>query len=95
MSEVKFQISGSGIKELLQRGLTKRQLEIVEAMTQNSTHKQIAEKLFISDKTVKFHLTLIYMKLKVKNKAELLMLIYQWLERKEEPNKGLPIGSKC
>jgi DNA-binding NarL/FixJ family response regulator len=39
---------------------------------ESSTNKEIADRLFISDSTLKNHLTTIYSKLEVKNRIELL-----------------------
>ena len=50
--------------------LTKRELTILEALQIGRSNKQIAEKLFLAEQTVKFHLTNIYRKLDVSNRTE-------------------------
>ena len=51
--------------------LTKRELQIVRAMAEGITNKQIATSLGISELTVKFHLTRVFDKLGVWNRLEL------------------------
>lgn len=53
--------------------LTSRELEILKEISIGSSIKQIAEKLFISDRTVNTHKTNIYKKMEVKNSVELLV----------------------
>jgi two-component system nitrate/nitrite response regulator NarL len=55
-------------------GLTIRELEIVGAVVAACGNKEIAEKLSISEKTVKRHLTNIFDKLGVSNRLELALL---------------------
>ena len=61
--------------------LTKRERQILDTIITGETNKEIAEKLFISDQTVKWHLHQLYQKLGVKNrtsaiaKAQALSLI--------------------
>jgi DNA-binding NarL/FixJ family response regulator len=57
--------------------LTKREQTILEALQAGRSNRQIAEKLFLAEQTVKFHLTNIYRKLGVKNRTEATRLAYQ------------------
>ena len=50
--------------------LTKREVRILKLVASGNTNKEIASKLFISEKTVKNHLNHIYRKLGVKNRAQ-------------------------
>jgi DNA-binding NarL/FixJ family response regulator len=52
--------------------LTKREQEVMELLTQGMTVKQIAEKVFVADKTVRKHLEHIYEKLHVHSYKELI-----------------------
>lgn len=54
--------------------LTSREREIIKVLVKkdSSTNKEISESLFISDSTLKNHLTTIYSKLGVRNRIELL-----------------------
>lgn len=53
-------------------GLTKRELEILEHVAQGVGNKEVAERLFISVKTVETHKTHILDKLGLKNTSELI-----------------------
>ena len=56
-------------------GLTPRECEIVKLILLGRSNSEIAEKYFISPKTVKTHITNIYQKAGVKNRIELAVLI--------------------
>ena len=57
--------------------LTKRELMILKALQTGRSNKQIAEKLFLAEQTVKFHLTNIYRKLEVSNRTEAVRYAYE------------------
>lgn len=57
--------------------LTRRESEIVELVSQGLQNKKIAERLFISETTVRHHLTSIYDKLSVTNRLELMRHTYR------------------
>jgi DNA-binding NarL/FixJ family response regulator len=50
--------------------LTRRELDVLKLLADGASNKIIAEKLFISIKTVKTHITHIFEKLDVKNRTE-------------------------
>jgi DNA-binding NarL/FixJ family response regulator len=50
-------------------GLTERENTILEAVTRGLSNKSIAEELWVTEQTVKFHLTNIYRKLEVVNRT--------------------------
>lgn len=56
--------------------LTRREAEIVELVSLGLQNKKIAERLFISETTVRHHLTSIYDKLSVTNRLELMRYTY-------------------
>jgi DNA-binding NarL/FixJ family response regulator len=56
--------------------LTRRELEIVELVSQGLQNKKIAERLSITDTTVRHHLTSIFEKLSVTNRLELMRYAY-------------------
>jgi DNA-binding NarL/FixJ family response regulator len=51
-------------------GLTVRQVEILQAVTRGLSNRAIANELWLSDQTVKFHLHNIYRTLGVRNRTE-------------------------
>ncbi len=60
--------------------LTKREVEILQHISKGSAYKQIADLLFVSDKTIKKHIENIYSKLQVNSKYEAMTLAmkYNW-----------------
>ena len=50
--------------------LTKRELEILLLVADGSSNGQLAKKLWVTEQTVKFHLSNIYRKLEVANRTE-------------------------
>lgn len=53
-------------------GLTQREAEIMELISQGLTNDELGEKLFISRNTIKYHIKNIYIKLDVKNRVQAL-----------------------
>jgi DNA-binding NarL/FixJ family response regulator len=47
---------------LTQKGLSHREAEVAELVTKGLSNKEVASQLFVTEKTVKFHLTNIYKK---------------------------------
>jgi DNA-binding CsgD family transcriptional regulator len=58
---------------LMQKGLSHREAEVVELVAQGLSNKEVADKLFVTEKTIKFHLTNIYKKMNVKSRAQLIV----------------------
>lgn len=56
--------------------LTRREQEIAQLVSEGLTSKQIAEKAFVSENTVKQHLKRVFAKTDVNNRAELVQLIW-------------------
>lgn len=59
------------IHSLMDYGLTEREKEIIELIIAGMSNKDIGRKLFISIKTVKNHISSIYLKTSVKNRVQL------------------------
>jgi DNA-binding NarL/FixJ family response regulator len=58
-------------------GITESELRVLKALAQGLSNKQIAKELFVTEQTVKFHLTNIYRKLQVSNRTEAARYAYQ------------------
>lgn len=58
---------------LIKEGLSNREAEVAELVTQGLSNKEVANRLFVTEKTVKFHLTNIYKKMNVKSRAQLIV----------------------
>ena len=57
--------------------LTEREREVITAVGEGLKNKEIGERLFISDITVRHHLTSIYSKLEVSDRLELIIYAYR------------------
>jgi len=51
-------------------GLTERELTIIKAVARGLSNQAIAKELWVTEQTVKFHLTNIYRKLRISNRTE-------------------------
>ena len=58
---------------LIQKGLSNRESEVACLVTKGLSNKEVANQLFVTEKTVKFHLTNIYKKMNVKSRAQLIV----------------------
>jgi DNA-binding CsgD family transcriptional regulator len=58
---------------LIQKGLSNREAEVAELVSKGLSNKEVANQLFVTEKTVKFHLTNIYKKMNVKSRAQLIV----------------------
>ena len=57
--------------------LTRREMEVLELVGKGLRNKDIAERLFLSEKTVKNHISSIFMKLQVNDRTEAALLAAQ------------------
>ncbi|HMN69216.1 MAG TPA: response regulator transcription factor [Bdellovibrionales bacterium] len=85
---------------LIQKGLSNREAEVAELVTKGLSNKEVANQLFVTEKTVKFHLTNIYKKMNVKSRAQLIVWCLPHLgfvEKEEKPaieqNNSINMGS--
>ena len=69
-------------------GLTGRELEIIKAVAGGSSNRSIARELWISEQTVKYHLSRIYRKLGVANRTEAA----NWAHELGIQTNGTPAG---
>jgi len=72
--------------------LSERESEILKLVTSGMSNKEIAEKLFLSQRTIKAHLTNIFNKLNVASRSEAIVKGLQWglvtLENTEDKLQG-------
>jgi two-component system, NarL family, nitrate/nitrite response regulator NarL len=68
-----IQSLGEPAKDKSKFGLTAKELKVIAAVLEGDTNKAIAERLKISEQTVKNHLTNIFNKLGVSNRLELAL----------------------
>jgi DNA-binding NarL/FixJ family response regulator len=64
---------GDAMVETLDRRLTQREGQIVDALLRGYTNKEIAQHLRVSDQTIKNQLTTLYRKVGVSGRMELVM----------------------
>ena len=57
--------------------LTSREKEVLQMIAKGASNKQIADKMFVKEVTVKTHLNSIYKKLKVANRTQAVLLAVQ------------------
>ncbi len=66
-----FSLNEQRLKDL---GITKRELEILELIAQGMSNREIAEKLFVSENTVKTHSSRLFDKLSAKRRTQAVQL---------------------
>ena len=57
---------------LQERGLSKRESDVVILVIQGLTNKQVADQLCVAEKTVKFHLTNVYKRMKISRRSQII-----------------------
>jgi LuxR family transcriptional regulator, positive regulator of biofilm formation len=73
---------------LIQKGLSNREAEVAELVSKGLSNKEVANQLFVTEKTVKFHLTNIYKKMNVKSRAQLIVWCLPHLGFVESETRG-------
>lgn len=69
----------SGCKSLdSQVGISRREREVLDLLLDNLSNKEIASKLFVTERTVKFHVSNLLSKFHVQRRADLIVL---WMQR--------------
>lgn len=78
------QVLSSRREELARRGLTPRQIEVLELVVQGLSNKHIASRLGVGEATVKTHVAAGLHALNVKNRTQAAFVLAQW----DSPTKG-------
>jgi ATP/maltotriose-dependent transcriptional regulator MalT len=68
---VPFALNEQRLKDL---GITKRELEILELIAQGMSNREIADKLFVSENTVKTHSSRVFDKLNAKRRTQAVQI---------------------
>ena len=73
---------------LQERGLSKRESEVVILVVQGLTNKQVADQLCVAEKTVKFHLTNVYKRMKISRRSQIIWTLpmAQFIEHAKDVN---------
>lgn len=71
--------------EKLDGQLTAKELEVAYLTSRGSSNRAVADQLFITEKTVKYHMGRIFSKLGLKTRSELIAYIYNKLVIEEQP----------
>lgn len=66
-SEIPFETDSS---QLVKLGISKREFEILQLINEGLSNQQIASKLFVSENTVKKHISNLFMKMDVERRTE-------------------------
>ena len=66
-----FSINEARVKDL---GITKRELEILELIAQGLSNREIADKLFVSENTVKTHSSRLFDKLSARRRTQAVQI---------------------
>ncbi len=69
--------TGPASAKVSNSGLTQREADILKTLAEGLSNKQIAARLWLSEQTIKFHLTNIYRKLGVKSRTEAIRHTYE------------------
>lgn len=58
---------------LIQKGLSNREAEVAELVAKGLSNREIGHRLYVTEKTVKFHMVNIKKKMCVKSRAQLIV----------------------
>ena len=70
-------VSGGMPRRIAEAGLTERELEVVELVAQGLDNREIAERAFMGEGTVRNHISSILSKLGLKNRTQIAVLYYR------------------
>ncbi len=70
-------VQGRRLKTDTATNLSRREQEVLDALLENLANKEIAARLNISERTVKFHVSNLLVKFGVRRRADLILLCYQ------------------
>jgi LuxR family transcriptional regulator, positive regulator of biofilm formation len=82
------------IEKLKEKGLSKREIEVCCEIIKGITAKQVGDMLFVTEKTIKFHLTNIHKKIGVRSRPELIVFCIPFLNEEQRSEKYLRVEEK-
>jgi DNA-binding NarL/FixJ family response regulator len=65
------------------KAVSKREMEVMSLISESMTNEEIAEKLFLSSKTVKTHIRNIFDKTGIRNRVEAVLLYIRYKQETE------------
>ena len=68
--------------------LTPREMQVARAVTAGRSNREVAELMFISERTVKAHLSVVFGKLGVKNRVQLVLSLAETPDPTTPPTKA-------
>ncbi len=71
--------------------LSQRQQEVLRGITQNLSNKEIASKLNLAERTVKFHVSALLQKFHVEGRVSLMQKAGDMLSAERTPDGGVPL----
>jgi two-component system, NarL family, nitrate/nitrite response regulator NarL len=74
--------------------VSRREQDIVDGLLLNLSNKEIASKLNISERTVKFHVSNLLTKFNVQRRADLILLWYQQKSQTSDGSRAVPSGRR-
>jgi DNA-binding NarL/FixJ family response regulator len=75
MLPFEYTLNRDEVNTYLKETLSERELDVFMLLLEGKTNKTIAEELFVSVNTVKFHLQNIYLKLDVDNRTDAILSV--------------------
>lgn len=69
------------------KGLTTREIEIIKLVLEGKINKDIADDLYVKEKTIKFHLSNVFKKLNLTGRIDLILYATDQILRKINPEE--------
>jgi LuxR family transcriptional regulator, positive regulator of biofilm formation len=71
----------------IRNGLSKREAEVAEHVSRGLSNKEVGDKLFVTEKTIKFHLTNIYRKMNLASRTQLIVWSLPYMNFNDPNNR--------
>src|SRR5690242_1714228 len=84
-------VSGRRLRGDAPADLSRREQEVLNGLLENLANKEVADRLHISERTVKFHVSNLLAKFGVRRRADLILLCYQ--KRAVVANSAVNVGA--